>query len=122
MNIPGELKLKSGTSKYILKKVAEKVLPRSIVYRPKASFGAPIRSWISDELSEMVNDLLSKHAIERRGIFNYEFIEKLIDDDRAGIKDNAYQIYQLLTIELWFREFIDKRKIKNQTNFTLVNS
>lgn len=121
MNIPGELKLKSGTSKYILKKVAEKVLPRSIVYRPKASFGAPIRSWISDELREMVNDLLSKPAIEQRGIFNYEFVEKLIEDDRAGIKDNAYQIYQLLTIELWFREFIDKKKTKNQTSSTVVN-
>lgn len=122
MNIPGELKLKSGTSKYILKKMAEEILPKSIVYRPKASFGAPIRSWISDELSEMVSGLLSKHAIEQRGIFNYEFVEKLIDDDRAGIKDNAYQIYQLLTIELWFREFIDKKKIKDQTNSTLVNS
>ena len=44
--------------------------------------------------------------IKKRGIFNYSFIKKLINDDAKGVKDNAYRIYQLLTLELWFREFI----------------
>ena len=35
-------------------------------------------------------------------------MKKMIDDDRKGVKDNAYQIYQLLTLELWLRTFIDK--------------
>ncbi|PLX15498.1 MAG: hypothetical protein C0601_12685 [Candidatus Muiribacterium halophilum] len=63
MNIPGDLKIKNGVQKYLLKKVAENYLPNEIIYRPKASFGAPIRSWISGELSEMVNDMLSKDRI-----------------------------------------------------------
>jgi asparagine synthase (glutamine-hydrolysing) len=107
MSIPGKLKIRKGESKYILKKVAEKFLPHSIIYRPKAPFGAPIRSWISNELSSFVDELLSREVIEKRNIFNYEYIRKMIEDDRRGIVDNAYRIYQLLTIELWFREFID---------------
>ncbi len=107
MTIPGKYKFRKGVSKYILKKVAEPFLPQEIIYRPKASFGAPIRSWISTDLREMVNDLLSKSTIERRGIFNYDFVKKIIDDDRAGTNDNAYRIYQLLTLELWQREFLD---------------
>jgi asparagine synthase (glutamine-hydrolysing) len=107
MKIDGRLKYKGGESKYILKKVAEKYLPRQIIYRPKASFGAPIRSWISGELKSMVDELLSKEAVEKRAIFNYTFVKKLIDDDRNGIEDNAYRIYQLLTIELWCREYLD---------------
>ena len=109
MTIPGDFKIKKGTTKYILKKVAEKFLPREIIYRPKAPFGAPIRSWISDELRPLVDDLLGEEPVKRRGIFNYSMIKRIIDEDRAGLRDNAYRIYQLLTIELWFQEFVDKR-------------
>jgi asparagine synthase (glutamine-hydrolysing) len=102
------LKLKDGQSKYILKKAAEKFLPKEIIYRPKASFGAPIRSWISNDLKVMVDDLLSEQNISKRGFLNFDYVKKLIDNDRKGMEDNAYQIYQLLTIELWCREYLDK--------------
>jgi asparagine synthase (glutamine-hydrolysing) len=109
MQVPGNLKYKDGESKYILKKAAERFLPKKIIYRPKASFGAPIRSWISNDLKDMVDHLLSKENIEKRGFFNYPFVNKMIDNDRKGIDDNAYQIYQLLTLELWCREYLDKQ-------------
>ncbi|HEX6848049.1 MAG TPA: asparagine synthase (glutamine-hydrolyzing) [Chitinophagaceae bacterium] len=108
MKIKGSLKFQKGQSKYILKRVAEKYLPKDIIYRPKASFGAPIRSWIGKDLKEMVDQLLSRESVEKRNIFNYGFIKKMIDDDRAGKEDNAYKIYQLLTVELWFRAYIDR--------------
>lgn len=107
MSISGEFKFKNKESKYILKKIAEKLLPNKIIYRPKASFGAPIRSWISGDLKQLVDECLSKTQIEKRGIFNYDFVKKMIEDDRKGIVDNAYRIYQLLTIEIWFKEYID---------------
>lgn len=108
MSIPGNFKYSNNISKYILKKIAEPLLPKAIIYRPKASFGAPIRSWISGDLRNFVDTCLSKENIEKRGFFNYECIKKMIDDDRKGIVDNAYRIYQLITIELWLNEFIDK--------------
>ncbi|MFM9839141.1 MAG: asparagine synthase (glutamine-hydrolyzing) [Cyclobacteriaceae bacterium] len=110
MTISGDLKIKGGESKYILKKVSENYLPEEIIYRPKAPFGAPIRAWISNELRSLVDELLSAESIRKRGIFNYDFVKKIIDDDRKGVVDNAYRIYQFLTIELWFREFVDKSK------------
>lgn len=55
----------------------------------------------------MVDDYLSEAQITKRGIFNYRFVKKMIDNDRQGIADYAYQIYMLLTIEIWFREFVD---------------
>jgi asparagine synthase (glutamine-hydrolysing) len=110
MQIAGKLKYKNKEPKYILKKVAEKYLPKEIIYRSKAGFGAPIKSWISGELKEMVDDLLSKENVEKRNIFNYDYINELITNDRKGIEDNAYRIYQLLTLELWFRTFVDVNK------------
>jgi len=108
MEIPSHLKIKKGESKYILKKAAEKTLPSKIIYRPKAAFGAPIRSWISNDLRVMVDDLLSEQTVTKRGFINYKVVKKLIENDRNGTEDNAYQIYQLLTLELWSREYLDK--------------
>jgi len=107
MSIPGNQKYKNKESKYLLKRVAENYLPKEIVYRSKASFGVPIRSWISNDLREMVSDLLSPENIKKRGIFNPHFINNLIKSDRNGSQDNAYQIYHLLCVELWFQKFID---------------
>jgi asparagine synthase (glutamine-hydrolysing) len=107
MQIAGNLKYKNGQQKYILKKMAEKYLPHDIIYRPKASFGAPIRSWISNELKDMVDQLLSEEQVTKRGIFNYSFIKNIIEEDRKGISDHAYRIYQLITLEWWFRQYID---------------
>jgi asparagine synthase (glutamine-hydrolysing) len=109
MEIPGRFKIRNGVSKFILKKAAENILPKKIIYRPKASFGAPIRSWVSNELIEMVDELLSVQTINKRGFLNAEFVQKLISEDRNGSQDNAYQIYQLLTLELWCREYLDAK-------------
>ena len=108
MQMPGNLKIKNGVQKYILKKASKKFLPKIIIYRPKASFGAPIRSWISNDLKGMVDELLSEENINKRGFLNYSIVKKMIDNDRNGIDDYAYQIYQFLTLELWFREYLDK--------------
>jgi asparagine synthase (glutamine-hydrolysing) len=110
MQIPGNLKITKGVSKYILKKAAETLLPKEIIYRPKASFGAPLRSWISTDLRTMVDELLSEEVINKRGFLNYPFVKRLIDKDRKGEEDNAYQIYQLLTLELWCREYVDQHE------------
>lgn len=107
MQIPGRFKIKKGISKYILKKVAENFLPKKIIYRRKASFGVPIRSWISTDLKEMVDDILSEESVKKRGLLNYQFVKELINKDRMGEEDKAYQIYQLLTLELWCREYLD---------------
>ena len=119
MQIPGRFKIRKGISKYILKRAAERFLPKKIIYRPKASFGAPIRSWISTDLKELVENLLSKESVNNRGFLNYSFVKELIEKDRNGEADNAYQIYQLITLELWCREYLDsKPEINNKVIFS----
>ncbi len=107
MSISGEYKFYGKQQKSILKMVAEQYLPKKVVYRPKASFGAPIRSWISGSLKDMVGDLLCERNLRKRDFFNHAYVNQLIDDNKRGRKDNAYQIYELLTIELWLQNFLD---------------
>ncbi len=105
--MPPELKLKGLKRKYILKKAAEKLLPRDVVWRRKAGFGAPIRSWLRGPLQPMVNDLLSEETVKRRGLFRPAEVRRIIDANLSGREDYNLQVFQLLTFELWQRAFID---------------
>ncbi|HKQ05546.1 MAG TPA: asparagine synthase (glutamine-hydrolyzing) [Blastocatellia bacterium] len=105
--IPARLKLKGLTRKYILKRAAEAWLPRGIIYRKKAGFSAPLRAWLARDLRPMVEELLSQANIARRGYFDYPTVRRLIDDNLSGREDNSLKIFQLLTLELWHRAFID---------------
>jgi len=105
--IPAGLKLKGLTGKYILKQAAEAWLPREIVHRKKAGFSAPVRAWLVRDLRDFVEDLLSESNIRSRGYFEYAHVRRLIDDNLSGREDNSLKVFQLLTLELWHRAFID---------------
>lgn len=107
--MPTHLKLRGLKRKYIFKRAAEKLLPREVVWRRKAGFGAPIRSWLRGPLQPLVEDLLSEETIRKRGLFNPAAVRKLIDANSSGREDFNLQIFQLLTLELWQREFLDVR-------------
>jgi asparagine synthase (glutamine-hydrolysing) len=105
--MPPDLKLHGLKRKYILKKAAEKLLPREVVWRKKAGFGAPIRSWLRGPLRPMVDDLLSEETIKRRGLFQPEEVRRIIDANLSGREDFNLQVFQLLNLELWHQTFID---------------
>jgi asparagine synthase (glutamine-hydrolysing) len=94
----------SGTEqKFLLKKVAERYLQRDIVYRAKASFGSPLRSWIRGALAPMVGDILSVHSMQTRALYDPGEVNLLIERDRKGLEDNSLVIWTILTTELWYR-------------------
>jgi asparagine synthase (glutamine-hydrolysing) len=105
--MPPELKLKGFKRKYILKKAAEKLLPRDVIWRKKAGFGAPIRSWLRGALRPMVEDLLSEETVKRRGLFRPQEVRRIIETNLSGREDYNLQVFQLLNLELWMRVFID---------------
>jgi asparagine synthase (glutamine-hydrolysing) len=104
--IPPHLKMKGVTTKYLLKKMMERYLPHDIIYRSKAGFGAPVREWIVNDLETTIEKYLSKNTIEKRGIFDYDNVKALIEDNKKGKVDASYSIWCLLAIESWFRQFV----------------
>ena len=106
--IPNKYKQRGTIGKWILKKAMEPYLPNDVIYRPKTGFGAPLRRWIKNDLRDMVGEILSKEHIETRGLFEYEKIQKLINDNDCGRRDSAYTIFSLLCIEIWCQKFIDR--------------
>jgi asparagine synthase (glutamine-hydrolysing) len=105
--MPPDLKLRGLKRKYILKKAAEQLLPREVVWRKKAGFGAPIRSWLRGPLRPMVDELLSEATVKRRGLFRPDEVKRVIEANLSGREDFNLQVFQLLTLELWQRAFVD---------------
>src|SRR5207248_9689114 len=107
--MPPDLKLRGLKRKYILKRAAEELLPRDVVWRKKAGFGAPVRSWLRGALRPMVEELLSDANIKRRGLFRPEEVRRIINANLSGREDYNLQVFQLLTLELWQRTFMDPK-------------
>ena len=105
--LPPALKLRGLKRKYILKRAAEKLLPKDVVWRKKAGFGAPIRAWLRGPLMPLVKELLSEREVRRRGLFRPEEVARIVASNLSGREDYSLQVFQLLTLELWQRTFID---------------
>jgi asparagine synthase (glutamine-hydrolysing) len=114
--IPPELKLRRCTRKYVFKRSQEGRLPKDVIWRPKAGFGAPVRSWLVGELKPMVEDLLSPSAVADRGLFDPAEVQRLIRANEAGTEDNALRIWELVTLELWQRAFLDSQPQRRQAS------
>ena len=102
-SVAGGEKIRHRQGKVALKRAAENWLPKEIVYRPKASFSAPLRAWIRNDLREIINDVLVHGELVRSGMIREAPLVQLIADDQAGRADHAKQVWQLLTMELWYR-------------------
>ena len=107
LSLPSRLRLKGIDSKHVLKKVALKHLPKNIVQRPKAPFGAPLRSWMRKSLAATVARVFSEPAVKNRGLYNFGEIQKMVEANASGTEDYGHRLWGLLTIELWFQMFVD---------------
>jgi len=102
-SIPGSAKIQRRQGKVALKRAAESWLPHEIVYRPKASFSAPLRAWVRGDLQEVIRDVLIGGELVGCGMIRREALLRLVEDEQAGREDRSKQIWQLLTMELWYR-------------------
>ena len=110
-----ELKLHGYTQKYLLKKAMENVLPPEIISRRKAAFGLPVRSWLQNELREMVGDLLSERRVRDRGLFQPDAVARMIRENGRS-RDYTLQLWSLLTLELWQQVFVDESRLVGTRN------
>jgi asparagine synthase (glutamine-hydrolysing) len=106
--LPPHLKFRNGVSKYLLKRVAEKLLPMEIVHRRKQGFGVPLEYWFQGGLREYVHDVLFDSRASGRGLFRSEEVANMVRLYDRGRKDLATTIWMLVVLETWFRLYLDK--------------
>jgi asparagine synthase (glutamine-hydrolysing) len=108
--LPAALKQRGRHGKWILKRAMEPFLPREVIERSKAGFGAPLRRWIRGELRELVADVLSPARLRERGLFDPGAVRRLLEQNQRGEIDAAYPIFGLCCVELWCRRYIDTER------------
>ena len=106
-SLPPNFKLRHfHQKKYLLKASMRGKLPAEVIWRKKAGFNVPNARWIKGELKPFVMDHLSDRVIRQMGILEPTAVQKLLDDHFSGKSENSHQIWCLLTLSLWWQQFI----------------
>ncbi len=107
--LPANDKVRGANKRHLFKLATQEILPEAIRQKKKQGFGLPVSVWMRrpGPMHELVHDVvLSQRSIER-GYFEPAHVRYLIDRHDRGAWDHASEIYMLLMLELWHREYID---------------
>lgn len=91
-----DLKLKGREGKYIFKKALEPMLPNDILYRKKMGFAVPLAGWFRGPLKEKVRENILGSQMMDSGLFNRKYLETLVQDHQAGLRDYSAPIWTLM--------------------------
>ncbi len=102
--LPMKYKIRGGNSKWILRQLLYKHLPRELVDRPKMGFGVPIDSWLRGPLKPWAESLIDEAKIKSEGYLNYDAIKKKFDEHLSGKRNWQYMLWNVLIFQSWLNE------------------
>jgi asparagine synthase (glutamine-hydrolysing) len=105
--LPPRLRIKRGQPKYLMKKAAERYLPKDIIYRKKRGFPTPLADLFRNGMRSYVADTLGSRSFRERGLFKSDCVDSLLARHVSGDEDNHRSLWQLLVLENWYTTFID---------------
>jgi asparagine synthase (glutamine-hydrolysing) len=100
--IPFEFKIRNGDTKFVLKSILKKYLPKNLYQGQKRGFSVPIALWLRTELKEMIMDLSSESIIKNQNIFDFKFLYKILNDHMNQTKNNEKFLWSYLVFQNWY--------------------
>jgi|GEM_PF-3655689 len=108
LRLPFDLKCRNGRTKYVLRENCRQFVSDECAQMKKQAFAPPFGRWLTDDLWPIVDEVLSKESIEKRGVFDHRRIEELKRSFRSGESGLSWaDIWALVTLELWLRMHVD---------------
>ncbi|HJV31755.1 MAG TPA: asparagine synthase (glutamine-hydrolyzing) [Bacillales bacterium] len=117
--IPTSLKTANGTTKYILRKAAEGVVPAHVLDRKKLGFPVPIRHWLKDEMNDWAKNIIRESNTDH--LINKTYLLRLLEDHCQGKADNSRKIWTVLMFMVWHQVYVEE-KYSFQTDFSKENA
>ena len=99
--LPVELKARGGETKYLLKKILYRHVPRELMDRPKMGFGIPVNRWLRNELRPLVEEYLGEDRVGREGFLRPEGVSRVVREHLSGRRDHQYRLWALLVFGMW---------------------
>jgi asparagine synthase (glutamine-hydrolysing) len=107
--IPGDIRIKGGELKHLMKRALADLLPPEILNRSKRGFGTPMGAWLKRDLAPVMHALLSPSTLAARGLIRPQPVQALIAEHRAQRTDGTERLIALMNLEIWCRVYLDGR-------------
>ena len=104
--VPHFLKVDSGKSKILLKKVAARHIPQECIYRPKEGFSIPIKKWLCKELRPLMEESLDRRTIREDGLFHAETVSRLKNEHLEGRYNHSHILWSLIVFQSWQKRWL----------------
>jgi len=106
-SLPEHLKLRGGTTKYILREAMKDVLPQEILSRSKMGFPVPIGTWFRGPYRSIIDEYVLGERASSRGVFNATVVRDLVNRHQSGTENHDERLWALVNFEIWQRQFFD---------------
>jgi asparagine synthase (glutamine-hydrolysing) len=106
-SLPAKYKARFADKKWILRRAYRGRIPDEVLGGKKRGFGVPLGAWFRNELRDFTRDVLLDPVSRSRGLIREGPVRALLDQHDGGGADRSMQIWTLLMLELWHREFVD---------------
>lgn len=105
LSLPPELRVRRLTTKWVLKKAAEKWLPNDVIYRRKRGLSVPTATWINGGLRSEVDRLLAPERLRALPLFDEPHITRLLAEHRSGAANHARPLWAVLMLQYWLERW-----------------
>jgi len=114
--IPAKYKVRGFSTKRILKEAFRSQLPAETLRKRKHGFTPPVKPWFRNKLNGFVKEVLFDPRARSRGLFDYDYIEKLYDWHIKGRGYYHWHLWLLTVFELWCQQFLEHQSMQFNTS------
>ncbi|MEE9326527.1 MAG: asparagine synthase (glutamine-hydrolyzing) [Cocleimonas sp.] len=102
--LPIDYKLRNGVSKWPLREVLYRHVPKSMIERPKMGFSVPIADWLREPLHDWAETLLAESRLREEGYFNVDIIRTIWKEHLSGQFDHSQRLWSVLMFQAWLEK------------------
>lgn len=110
--LPVRMKVRGRDLRWAQKRLAERHLPPEILHRPKQGFASALPYMLKRQYTTLYDTLLSRGRLTEEQVIRQEVVERLVTENRDGVKDHGQRLWLLLNAEVWYRLYMDEVSVE----------
>ncbi|MDB4912606.1 MAG: hypothetical protein JWM95_250, partial [Gemmatimonadetes bacterium] len=99
--VPQHSKIRNGRTKWLLREVLDRHVPRALIERPKMGFGVPLEYWLREDLHDWAGDLLGERRLRQDGYFDADVVLEKWKEHQSGARNWQHLLWNILMFQAW---------------------